>query len=74
MDVACTRQGLHIPVEINHDDLARLVHERASGVSADGVRGRYEVHRSIEMEFAFGSHPALRQPVGRWFPCSAACW
>lgn len=59
------RQGLHIPVEINADNLSRTVHERASGVSTYGVCRCHKVQWSVEIEFSFGKHPAFRQPVGR---------
>ena len=54
-----SRQGLHVPIEINTYNLAPLIDERAAGVSADGIRSGHEVERSIKIEFRFGSHPAF---------------
>src|SRR5436190_20702141 len=54
-------QAVAIAIEVDADELAGAIEDRAAGVAADGVRRRHEVERRLSRELAFGIEPAFRQ-------------
>src|SRR5688572_26535275 len=54
-------QAVPIAVEVEADQLAGAVENRAAGIAADGVGGRDEVKRSFEIDLVLALAPAFRQ-------------
>src|SRR5262245_50607917 len=56
-----TDQAVTVAVEVDADELALLVDDRAATIATDGVGGADEVERGVKVKLALAVHPALRE-------------